>query len=143
MRADSAVEPTRSENITVTWRRSARSSGLGGLVAVFRSRRPQRSDCIEELHAVPERGNPKLLQVLVCQARENPFVYVIIAEDRLILPVAKAPQPDHNVHRARPHSVMRQIILEGYRTHRTCATRKLRRSGFVSSAGAENSEGSW
>ena len=24
MRADSAVEPTRSENITVTWRRSAR-----------------------------------------------------------------------------------------------------------------------
>ena len=32
MRADRAVEPTRSENITVTWRRSARSSGaaLGG-----------------------------------------------------------------------------------------------------------------
>ena len=27
LRADSAVEPTRSENITVTWRRSARSSG--------------------------------------------------------------------------------------------------------------------
>ena len=33
MRADSAVEPTKSENITVTWRRSARSSGraLGAL----------------------------------------------------------------------------------------------------------------
>src|SRR6516225_4621762 len=32
MRADSAFEPTKSENITVTWRRSARSSGdaLGG-----------------------------------------------------------------------------------------------------------------
>jgi hypothetical protein len=29
MRADGAVEPTRSENITVTWRRSARSSGCG------------------------------------------------------------------------------------------------------------------
>ena len=28
MRADRAVEPTRSENITVTWRRSARSSGV-------------------------------------------------------------------------------------------------------------------
>ena len=27
MRAESAVEPTKSENITVTWRRSARSSG--------------------------------------------------------------------------------------------------------------------
>ena len=35
MGAESAVEPTRSENITVTWRRSARSSGcaLGVLVA--------------------------------------------------------------------------------------------------------------
>ena len=28
MRADSAVEPTKSENITVTWRRSARRSDL-------------------------------------------------------------------------------------------------------------------
>ena len=33
MRADRAVEPTKSENITVTWRRSARSSG-GALGAV-------------------------------------------------------------------------------------------------------------
>ena len=39
MRADSAVEPTKSENITVTWRRSARSSGetLGALGAVATS----------------------------------------------------------------------------------------------------------
>jgi hypothetical protein len=29
MRAERAVEPTKSENITVTWRRSARSSGCG------------------------------------------------------------------------------------------------------------------
>ena len=38
-RAESAVEPTKSENITVTWRRSARSSGtaLGALGVVFRS----------------------------------------------------------------------------------------------------------
>ena len=28
MRAESAVEPTRSENITVTWRRSAVSRGF-------------------------------------------------------------------------------------------------------------------
>jgi hypothetical protein len=39
MRADSAVEPTKSENMTVTWRRSARSSGeaLGGLEAITTS----------------------------------------------------------------------------------------------------------
>ena len=28
MRAESAVEPTRSENITVTWRRSAEAAGV-------------------------------------------------------------------------------------------------------------------
>ena len=39
MRAESAVEPTKSENITVTWRRSARSSGeaLGALDVVAAS----------------------------------------------------------------------------------------------------------
>ena len=33
MRAESAVEPTRSENITVTWRRSAVSWGFGSVDA--------------------------------------------------------------------------------------------------------------
>ena len=33
MRADRAVEPTKSENITVTWRRSAASWGLGSVNA--------------------------------------------------------------------------------------------------------------
>ena len=42
------------------------------------------------------------LQVLVRQARENRFVYVIV-EDRLILCEAKALQPDHNVHRGGTH----------------------------------------
>ena len=39
MRAERAVEPTKSENITVTWRRSARSSGgaLGALDVVAAS----------------------------------------------------------------------------------------------------------
>ena len=64
MRADSAVEPTKSENITVTWRRSARSSGaaLGALDVVAASAEgalplasvAQSSDGIEELSAVPD-----------------------------------------------------------------------------------------
>ena len=33
LRADSAVEPTKSENITVTWRRSAECWGLGSVTA--------------------------------------------------------------------------------------------------------------
>ena len=58
----------------------------------------QSSDGIEQLHAVPERRDAKLLQVLCRQARKNRLVYLILAEGRLILPEAKAPQPDHNVH---------------------------------------------
>jgi len=53
---------------------------------------------------VTKRGDAKLLQVLVRQARENRLVYIILAEDRLILPEAKAPQPDHNVHEGDPNS---------------------------------------
>src|SRR6516162_429766 len=45
IRAESAVEPTKSENITVTWRRSARSSGaaLVAAGAVFSSLEGPRS----------------------------------------------------------------------------------------------------
>ena len=108
MRADSAVEPTKSENITVTWRRSARSSGgaLGVLDAVAASTEgalplrvvTQSGDSIEQLHAVPKRRDAKLFQVLVRQAREDRLVYLILAECRLVLPEAQAPQPDHDVH---------------------------------------------
>ena len=45
-----------------------------------------------------QRRDAKLLQVLVRQARKNRLVYVILAEYRLVLPEAQAPQPDHNVH---------------------------------------------
>jgi hypothetical protein len=42
----------------------------------------------------PNEATPTLVR----QARENRFVYVILAEDRLILPEAQAPQPNHDVH---------------------------------------------
>jgi hypothetical protein len=51
---------------------------------------------------VPKRRDAKLFQVLVRQARENRLVYVVLAEDRLVLPEAQAPQPDHNVHDGAP-----------------------------------------
>ena len=46
----------------------------------------QSSDSIEQLAAVPERGNAKLLQVLRRQARKNRFVNLILSERSLILP---------------------------------------------------------
>jgi hypothetical protein len=56
------------------------------------------SDSIEQLERMPGCGDAKLLQVLVPQARENRLVFVILAEDRLVLAEAQAPQPDHDVH---------------------------------------------
>src|ERR1700739_3094379 len=70
----------------------------------------QGSHRVQQLHAVPKRGDTKLLQVLVRQAWENRLVYVILAEDRLVLPEAKAPQPDHNVHDSTPNSGLLHII---------------------------------
>ena len=47
---------------------------------------------------MPESRDAKLLQVLLRQAREDPFVNLVLAERSLILSKAKAPQPDHDVH---------------------------------------------
>jgi hypothetical protein len=60
------------------------------------------SNGIQQLHTVPKCCDAKLLQVLFRQARKNRLVYLILAEDRLILPEAQAPQPDHNVHDGAP-----------------------------------------
>ena len=123
MRAESAVEPTKSENITVTWRRSARSSGgaLGALDVVAAStegalplaslRRAAMAS--SSFTPVPECCDAKLLEVLVRQARENRLVYLILAECRLVLPEAQAPQPDHNVHDGAPQSGVAYIICRG------------------------------
>jgi hypothetical protein len=59
---------------------------------------------------VRENRDAKLLEVLSRQARENRLVYVILAECRLILPEAQAPQPDHNVHDGAPKLGVADII---------------------------------
>src|SRR5262249_50751535 len=71
----------------------------------------QSSDGVQQLHTVPNRGDAKLLQGLVCQARKNRLVYVILAECRLILSEAQAPQPDHDVHDGAPYSGLPHIIV--------------------------------
>src|SRR6478672_8744256 len=101
MRAERAVEPTKSENITVTWRRSARSSGcalgvLDVLAAAMEGVLPLSSlrraaMAIEQLEPMPYCRDAKLLQRLVRQARKVRLVYLILAECRLILSEAQAP----------------------------------------------------
>ena len=43
-------------------------------------------------------GDAQIPQVLSRQVRKDRLVYLILAECRLILPEAQAPQPDHDVH---------------------------------------------
>ena len=53
-------------------------------------------------NTVSKRRDAKLLQGLRASGSENRLVYVILAEDRLVLAEAQAPQPEHNVHRGAP-----------------------------------------
>ena len=45
-----------------------------------------------------QRRDAKLLEVLRRQVGQDRLVYLVFAEDRLVLPEAQAPQPDHNIH---------------------------------------------
>jgi hypothetical protein len=84
-----------------SWRRSRWFCGFFREVWSFRTCiDTQSSDCIEELAAVPQCGDAKLLEILRRQVRQDCLVYLILAECRLILSEAKAPQPDHDVHTA-------------------------------------------
>ena len=47
---------------------------------------------------MPECGDAKLFEVLGGEAREDPFVDLVVAESRLVFFETQAPQPDHNVH---------------------------------------------
>jgi hypothetical protein len=104
---DSAVEPTKSENITVTWRRSARSSGetlglLGGVATSAEGALPpasvRRAAMFEKYAAVTDRTNADFFQVLLRQARQDPLVYLVFAECGLVPFEAQAPQPSTEVH---------------------------------------------
>ena len=94
----------------MTWRRSALS--LGGRrfpqerhVTVLCGRvGAQSSDGVEKLPAVPDNADAKILQVFRRQVRQDHVVDCVLAEHRLILSKAKAPQPTTDVHNGSPNS---------------------------------------
>jgi hypothetical protein len=66
-RAESAAEPTRSENFTVTWRRSASVCGAEGLIsgeADVCSLAPSAATALNSLSRAPS-GRPSSVQVLI------------------------------------------------------------------------------
>jgi hypothetical protein len=91
IRAESAVEPTRSENSMVTWRRSAVSSKdlgtegvLGGSAFAFASASP-RSNAMASYSAMTNRANADFLQILLRQLRQDALVDLVLAKASLIL----------------------------------------------------------
>ena len=105
--AESAVEPTRSTNITVSWRRSACGAGEGRSRAAASS--GGTAACRGKLaiaarsRAMADRGDPDLLQVLGVRLLSRLGVDVVVAERLLVPPQAQPAQPSPDVHRLVPH----------------------------------------
>ena len=60
---------------------------------------------------MPQCGDAKFFQVLSREARQDPLANLILAEGRLVLLKAQAPQPDHDVHDSAPYSRLLGIMV--------------------------------
>ena len=99
MRAESAVEPTRSENITVTWRRSAVSWRLRlGKCRLRRCRNGtgKLGNRTQHLPPMPERDT-KLFQVLIGQVAKDGEINVVLGKTLRVLGHAELFEPVRNL----------------------------------------------
>ena len=100
MRADSAVEPTKSENITVTWRRSAVPLGAWLAARLSGDRCVRGSDKLrnrpQHLPPMPERDT-KLFKVLIGQVAKNGDIDVALGKALRVLGHAERFEPVHNL----------------------------------------------
>src|SRR6266436_616246 len=87
-RAASMVEPTRSQNITVSCRRSAAAGAEASGDAGDSVPSPAMSD----------QTDAEILQILGRQARQDPCVDLVRTEGRLVLVEPEAAQPSPNIH---------------------------------------------
>ena len=95
-RAASAVESTRSQNITVSCRRlghsGRRSIGSAGSLG------PERGDGIKQSPAMSDQIDVEILQIVGGQAGQQARVDLIRAERRLVLLEPETAEPCRNVH---------------------------------------------
>ena len=105
MRAERAVEPTKSENITVTWRRSAESLGAFGVESQRRRRvaAPASSaDCAQNLTAIT-KDNADLFEVLIGQVAKDREINAIFSKTIRVLGQAELFEPVGDLlHGAKP-----------------------------------------
>ena len=102
-RADSSVEPTRSQNSTVSWRRSASALFLSsrtrfGLLGAGAAS-PPRSSAIafSNLCAVAE-NDPELLQISVGQLGQDFGVDRVLSKRRFVALESQLVQPSRDIH---------------------------------------------
>ena len=74
------------------------SSACPARSAAARTRRPQRSDRVEQLAPVADRGDAELLQVVGREAGQDLGVDLVVAERLLVPPQAEPAQPSPDVH---------------------------------------------
>ena len=85
MRAESAVEPTKSENITVTWRRSAVSWGFGSISgAAGRGSASKLADRAQYFAAIT-KDNADLFEVLIGQVGKDRKINAIFGKTIRVL----------------------------------------------------------
>ena len=102
MRAESAVEPTKSENITVTWRRSAVSCGAtvtaaavggGAFLCALLISAIARSN----LRRWPSDATPISFEVLIRQIRKDAEIDLVLGKALSVLPEAELLKPVRNL----------------------------------------------
>ncbi len=99
-------KPVRLPNERTRVGHQAQRSKIPPLSPSTRSLRPWRASYCSrrysvqqsQLAAMPERRYAKLLEVFHREVGQDRLVYLILAEYRLVLPKAQAPEPDDNVH---------------------------------------------
>ena len=99
MRAESAVEPTRSENITVTWRRSAVSWAFGSvrrLARLLTEPRCQARRSPQHFPPMPEK-DADLLEVLISQIAKDRDINAIFGKALRVLGHAELFEPICNL----------------------------------------------
>ena len=108
MRAESAVEPTRSENITVTWRRSAVSSSFN---SAGYGRAPKLLDSREHYPPMREQ-HANVLKVLIGQMAKCCETNPVFSKTLGVLGHAELLEPVGNLlHCAHPTDLA-QIFLD-------------------------------
>ena len=101
MRAESAVEPTRSENITVTWRRSAVSECFNSAVTGSCCSAPKLLDSREHYPPMPEQ-DVEILEVLISQMGKRRKIDAVVGKSLSVLLKPEVFEPTSNLLHRRP-----------------------------------------